>query len=279
MLLDEFIRRSRTELEALYPSGEAGSIVAILCEELLGVKSYSHILEPSLAVPSELEGRLNEDMRRLRSGEPLQYVIGKAPFCGRSFNVNHSVLIPRPETEWLAAKAASLAGPGKKVLDLCTGSGCIAWTVALDAPGSDVTAVDISPEAITVASMQSSAALVRWDIADILSDSYNPGSGFDVLTANPPYVTESEKAQMRANVLDFEPAVALFVSDDDPLLFYRAVSRIASQALVSGGTGLVEINERFSDELCALFSADGFDKVTPEKDFRGKNRFVTFLKP
>lgn len=279
MLLGEFISVSKAKLEALYPSGEAASIISILCEERLGVKSYAHIVEPGLLVNENKLEHLQDDVSRLCSGEPVQYVVGKAWFCGRRFNVSPSVLIPRPETEWLAQQATQAAGAGKRALDLCTGSGCIAWTVALDAPGTDVTAVDISPEAVTVASMQFSNALIRWELADILSNDFNPGCGcFDVLTANPPYVMDSEKALMRRNVLQYEPQIALFVPDSNPLLFYRSIARIASEALAVGGRGFVEINENLANESAEFFSVQGLAEVQVIKDYRGKNRFVTFLK-
>ncbi len=323
MLLSQFIRESTSALGALYGPREAAGIVSRLCGELLGVSSYAHIVEPGLEVSAEALPVLQGAMERLCGGEPLQYVTGVQEFCGRRFKVRPGVLIPRPETEELVATAAERLRGGGGVLDLCTGSGCIAWSLALDCPEAKVTGVDISDEALAVAREQFSAegasgtdgpvaardhvngrgpqaersgrdersegpsvpeapsaekrpTFVKQDVLQV-PESFE-GAPFDVITANPPYIRESEKALMHANVLEFEPSLALFVPDSDPLVFYHAIALWAVRFLAPGGFGIVEINEALGAECAALFENAGLANVKIQRDFRQKERFVSFLK-
>ena len=285
MLLSQFIRESTSALGALYEPREAAGIVSRLCGELLGVSSYAHIVEPGLEVSAEALPVLQGAMERLCGGEPLQYVTGVQEFCGRRFKVRPGVLIPRPETEELVATAAERLRGGGRVLDLCTGSGCIAWSLALDCPEAKVTGVDISDEALAVAREQFSAegasaeerpTFVKQDVLQV-PESFE-GAPFDVITANPPYIRESEKALMHTNVLEFEPSLALFVPDSDPLVFYRAIALWAVRFLAAGGFGIVEINEALGAECAALFENAGLANVKIQRDFRQKERFVSFLK-
>ncbi len=285
MLLSQFIRESTSALGALYGPREAAGIVSRLCGELLGVSSYAHIVEPGLEVSAEALPVLQGAMERLCGGEPLQYVTGVQEFCGRRFKVRPGVLIPRPETEELVATAAERLRGGGRVLDLCTGSGCIAWSLALDCPEAKVTGVDISDEALAVAREQFSAegapaeerpTFVKQDVLEV-PESFE-GAPFDVITANPPYIRESEKALMHTNVLEFEPSLALFVPDSDPLVFYRAIALWAVRFLAPGGFGIVEINEALGAECAALFENAGLANVKIQRDFRQKERFVSFLK-
>ena len=280
MLLKDFIRENTASLCDLYPEAEARSIVMRLCEERLGVHSYSHIVDPSYILPQEAQ--LREDMRRLQTGEPLQYVLGFVEFCGRRFKVDGRVLIPRPETELLVEEALkfarSLDHPAR-ILDLCTGSGCIAWTLALELPDSEVVAVDISEDALAVARSQfpESADRVRFVQADILKlQQYLPAAGYDLIVSNPPYIMNSQKTEMRRNVLDFEPDLALFVPDDDPLLFYRAIAGISGNVLASGGMGLVEINDVLPDETVDVYVSGGYSNIKLIKDFADRPRLVAY---
>lgn len=301
MLLTEFLRESTTSLEHLYPTAEAHSIVLMLCEARIGTKSYTHIVEPEHKIDRKALPGLKADMERLCEGEPIQYVIGRAEFCGFSFKVNPSVLIPRPETELLcrnaiktAARIQRMRSPfGKqavpvRVLDLCTGSGNIAWTLALSVPGVHVTAVDVSETALAVASSQPFAELakekgaivpkfIRRDILDASTDYAELGT-YDIILSNPPYIMEKEKERLRRNVKDYEPAGALFVPDDDPLLFYRAIAAIAKCCLAPQGKGIVEINEVLGKETEALFKEAGYTLTEVVKDFYEKNRFILFEK-
>lgn len=284
MLLAEFIRESVPALEKLYPSPEARGLVLMLCEERLGVRSYTHIVEPLFEIPEAALSGLKADMSRLAAGEPIQYVLGYTEFCGRKFKVGPSVLIPRPETGQLVDESLKLLaamGRPAKVLDLCTGSGCIAWSVALGAPGVSVTATDISEPALALARSQfedvpSGANAPEFVCSDLLGGCREICGRFDLLLSNPPYVMEKEKAAMRCNVLDHEPGIALFVPDDDPLLFYQALASVSLRLLDSSGTGVVEINEALGPETAAVFEAAGYRKTEILRDIFGKDRFVRF---
>lgn len=256
----------------------------MLCEERLGVRSYTHIVEPLFEIPEpELPG-LKADMSRLAAGEPIQYVLGYTEFCGRKFKVGPSVLIPRPETGQLVDESLKLLaamGRPAKVLDLCTGSGCIAWSVALGVPGVSVTAADISEPALALARSQfedvpSGANAPEFVCSDLLGGCREICGRFDLLLSNPPYVMEKEKAAMRRNVLEHEPGIALFVPDDDPLLFYRALASVSLRLLDSSGTGIAEINEALGPETAAVFEAAGYRKTEILRDIFGKDRFVRF---
>ena len=285
MLLKDFIVSSRHALSELYPEGEARSLVDGLCGKILGVTPQTHILQPGFCIDSTLLPLLEDGLSRLLRCEPLQYVLGEAWFLGRRFKLTPAVLIPRPETEEMVdmalRKAGNLsrgAGRPLRVLDLCTGSGCIAWSMALGLPQSEVTGLDISPEALSVASSQFDGDnRPRFVLSDVLDpDCLKDGGNFDIFLSNPPYVRESEKALMSRNVLDWEPGLALFVPDGDPLRFYRAEATLAARLLSPGGFGLVEINEAYGREVAGLFRDAGFRDPEVLKDLSGRDRFVLF---
>ena len=282
MLLASFIKEASSALESLYPSPEARGMVLILCEERLGVKSYTHVVEPSTQIPDALLPGLRDDLRRLLAGEPLQYVTGTCEFFGRTFRVGPEVLIPRPETEMLVRDAVSAAlqtARAPRILDLCTGSGCIAWSLKKEIPDADVVAVDISEAALSLARKQFPGPSPLFVQADVLDSSQDfPHGMFDLLVSNPPYVLESQKAQMRPNVLRYEPHLALFVPDSDPLVFYRAVARWAQRFLVPGGKGIVEVNDALAAPTARVFEEAGFGCVEQKADFYGRFRFVGFTK-
>ena len=284
MLLKDFISRARTSLSSLYEPEEAAAIVSSWCSDVLGVRPHTHIVYPETEVPEDRQPVLEAGLNRLAAGEPLQYVLGYAEFYGRRFNVSPAVLVPRPETEYmcriLIEKINSSGGifPDLSVLDLCTGSGCIAWTVQLVFPSASVTGADISDEALQVASSQPFDGLSPVFMKrNLLERQEMSGLGrFDVIVSNPPYVTDKEKAFMSENVLDHEPSLALFVPDDDPMLFYRAIADFSAGHLSSSGFGIVEINEAFGQETAAEFLSAGFSVADIYKDLAGKDRFVFF---
>lgn len=289
MLLSAVIGIGNDLLTGLYPEREAREMVFAYMEAAIGTKRHTHIVEPGYQISDEAAGNAVEAFRRMASGEPLQYVTGKAWFYGREFNVTPDVLIPRPETEILCRTVLDSAD-GLRVLDMCTGSGCIAWTLALEMPGAEVVGVDISEGALTVASGQdfseeifhTGAKAPIFMKADVLSSPPERKEGafdrqFDIIVSNPPYVMDSEKALMRSNVLEHEPHLALFVPDDDPLVFYRAVAVWAGKLLKPGGLGVVEINEALGADTADVFSQAGFADVCIVKDLNEKDRFVTFL--
>ena len=300
MLLVDFLKEGTQALESLYPAAEARNLVLMLCEELIGTQSYTHIVEPQYEVDKKGEAALEAGLERLKKGEPVQYVTGVCEFCGRKFHVTPDVLIPRPETELLVREAVKRADRirrmrspyGKsaepvRVLDLCTGSGCIAWSVALEVPGVQVVGVDISEGALNVAQGQDFTAelkntgalppvFVKADVLDTAQEfSYGP---FDLILSNPPYIMEKEKALMRSNVLDYEPEQALFVPDENPLLFYRAIAAWSQRFFSAEGTGISEINEELGADTQAVFTSAGFQDVEQVKDFFDKTRFIFYKK-
>jgi release factor glutamine methyltransferase len=284
MLLKELIIKGTETISSLYPDGEAKEMVYAFLEHHIGTKRHTHIMEPMYEVVDDLAEVALAAFQRMASGEPLQYIIGKAWFYNREFKVSPDVLIPRPETEVLVSEALSGSRPSR-VLDLCTGSGCIAWTLALEMPGTEVVAVDVSYEALKVASSQefsqemakTGALAPEFIQSDVLAEELGPAieGKFDILVSNPPYVMNKEKELMRVNVLDHEPHLALFVPDDDPLLFYRAIAGHASRFLSPEGFGLVEINEALGEETADVFRASGFE-ARVIRDLSDKDRFVRF---
>ena len=300
MLLAEFVKAGTKALESLYPQKEARSIVLMLCEEVLGTENYTHIVEPEFKIDDKKLPELEAAMERLKKMEPVQYVLGHTEFYGRTFKVDPAVLIPRPETELLCRDAIKLGmrvfrmrSPyGKnaepvRILDLCTGSGCIAWTMALSIPGSRVTAVDISDAALEVAAGQDFATELKsketfkpeFIKADVLDSEQEIELGpFDMVLSNPPYIMESEKEDMRRNVLEYEPESALFVPDDDPLLFYRAIARWSQRFMSPEGVGLSEVNESLARQTETVFKAAGYAHTEIVRDLSDKNRYIIYHK-
>lgn len=300
MLLAEFVKAGTKALESLYPQKEARSIVLMLCEEVLGTENYTHIVEPEFKIDDKKLPELEAAMERLKTMEPVQYVLGHTEFYGRTFKVDPAVLIPRPETELLCRDAIKLGmrvyrmrSPyGKnaepvRILDLCTGSGCIAWTMALSIPGSRVTAVDISDAALGVAAGQDFASELKsketfkpeFIKADVLDSEQEIELGpFDMVLSNPPYIMESEKEDMRRNVLEYEPESALFVPDDDPLLFYRAIARWSQRFMSPDGVGLSEVNETLARQTETVFKAAGYAHTEIVRDLSDKNRYIIYHK-
>ena len=282
MFLKELIDKGTETISQAFPEREAREMVLMFLQHSIGVTRHTHILEPSFEVSDDAAVDAIGAFERMAVGEPIQYIIGKAYFYDREFRVTPDVLIPRPETELLVREALNWAcRSGRKsmrIADLCTGSGCIAWSMALELPGSEVIAVDISDGALAVASGQKfeSVAAPRFIKADVLASPPDGLGCYDMILSNPPYVMESEKALMRKNVLDHEPWLALFVSDDDPLVFYRAVASWAKQLLKPDGIGIVEINEALGPETAAVFSQAGFTDTSVICDLSDRPRFVRF---
>ena len=280
MLLRELISKGTETISQAFPEREAREMVLMFLQHSIGTSRHTHILEPSYEVSEEAASHAMGAFDRMASGEPIQYIIGKAYFYDREFKVTPDVLIPRPETELLVREAVNWARrSGRRslrILDLCTGSGCIAWSMALELPGSEVTAVDISDGALAVASGQKFECDVppKFIKADVLAGPVEGLGSFDMILSNPPYVMDSEKALMRKNVLDHEPWLALFVSDDDPLIFYRAVAEWAKLLLKPEGLCLVEINESLGRQTAKVFEDTGFRDVEVLQDLNSRDRFI-----
>lgn len=271
-----------------YEDGEARAIARILIEELFGL-SYTDIVcgaTDQLSADDTL--RLDTAVRRIEQGEPLQHVLGYADFCGNHFGVNASVLIPRPETEWLVDEgerlmnSASNAAPSapKRILDIGTGSGCIAISLKLRLGEAYVEAWDISEEALRTA--ESNAKALKAEVAFCKRDALRAEgrvAPWDLIVSNPPYICDSERADMDDNVLLHEPHTALFVPDDDPLRFYRAIARYALRSLNNGGSLLFECNTRYAEATGEMMREMGFEDVTVNDDCFGLPRFVKGSSP
>ena len=274
-------------LTTVYDSGEAKAITRYLLEIGYGL-TMTDILCGKVESLSEEE--LKAMLNRLLKGEPVQYVTGVAEFGGRRFHVEPGVLIPRPETaelcQWIVS---SLHTPQSSlhILDIGTGSGCIACTLAAELPESKVTAWDISDEALRIAqeNAQNNHVHINIEKVDILSISHSTlltphSSKYNIIVSNPPYICNKEREGMEQNVLDHEPSLALFVPDEDPLLFYRAITRFAKTALQDGGNLYFEINPLYAQPLEQLMQEEGFSDICFRYDSFGKQRFArgTFYK-
>lgn len=271
-----------------YEDGEARAIARILIEELFGL-SYTDIVcgaTDQLSADDTL--RLDTAVRRIEQGEPLQHVLGYADFCGNHFGVNASVLIPRPETEWLVDEGerlmngASNTAPSapKRILDIGTGSGCIAISLKLRLGEAYVEAWDISEEALLTA--ESNAKALKAEVAFCKRDALRAEESvapWDLIVSNPPYICDSERADMDDNVLLHEPHTALFVPDDDPLRFYRAIAHYALRSLNNGRSLLFECNTRYVEATGEMMRKMGFEDVTVNDDCFGQPRFVKGSSP
>lgn len=267
-------------LEPMYGNGEARAVTDYVLDVCFGLSKADIMCGAVEEMTAEKTAELNKIFGRLTEGEPVQYVLGRAEFCGRWFSVRPGVLIPRPETEelcaWITADSKASASP--KVLDIGTGSGCIAITLQLDMPESKVTAWDISADALDVAreNAQQLGANVNFVKLDALNA--KPEGEWDVIVSNPPYICEKEKKDMAVNVLEHEPHTALFVPDADPLLFYRAITRLAVQTLSKGGRLYFEINPIYADDTCHMMRAEGMTAVELRSDMYGKQRMAKGVK-
>lgn len=291
MTIKELIDHGIETVSASFPQREAREMVLLYLEDCHGIRKLTHLLEPSLEITEAVVREAADAFERMASGEPLQYIIGKAHFYGREFKVGPDVLIPRPETELLCRsviewfRTAYEGDAPPRILDLCTGSGCIAWTLALEIPGAEVTAVDISDGALELAASQDfrqemerkGAKAPRFVKADVLEGPFHDSCKYDIIVSNPPYVMDSEKALMRSNVLDHEPHLALFVPDDDPLLFYRAIGKWSDALLRPGGMGIVEINEALGPQTADIFRCGDYRSVDVLEDLSDRPRFVRFI--
>ncbi len=268
-------RFAYSELQQAYSTDEIRNLLRIMFEEYLGWDLTTWLLSKQKTINQSDLLKINFAIKDLKHHRPIQYITGKADFCGMTLAVNENVLIPRPETEGIVELAKDKCRYPKRILDLCTGSGCIAIALAKVFPDAEITAVDISAKTLEVARQNAWNQAVNINLiqADILNDNLDNLPQSDLVVSNPPYVRELEKAQMQPNVLDYEPHTALFVPDNDPLLFYRRIAEIARKHLVPNGLLIVEINENLGEETAGLLRANGFE-TTLHNDFKGKTRFA-----
>ena len=289
-------------LTPLYDAGEAQAIVRTVLDVEYGMTLTDIICGKVNELSSDEERNLEEIITRLQNGEPVQYVLGEADFAGRTFHVEPGVLIPRPETaelcQWIEEEVSSLdADDPKQILDICTGSGCIAITLGLTIPNSEVTGWDISEDALRIAQgnvEMLKARNVRIEYQDALmlpkaaeaaeaaeiseAAESSLSKGWNIIVSNPPYICEKEKADMEKNVLEHEPSIALFVPDEEPLKFYRAIAEYASSALKTGGALYFEINPIYETETREMLQDLGFKDIETKEDAYGKKRMMKAMK-
>lgn len=267
----------RKSLYSLYSAEEVDSFVRWIMEEIAGVPAY-HIPIMDIVLDENTKHQIAIAIERLKHFEPIQYIIGKTDFCGYPFFVSPDVLIPRPETEELVQWIVhDYSFRTVSILDIGTGSGCIATSLALKLPLAQVFGADISEKAVAVAKKNAvvNQAKVDWLLLDILSqDSLSLLPMVDCIVSNPPYIMNQEKKVMDPNVVDYEPHLALFVPDDDPLLFYRRIVFVAKQKLKEAGCLYFEINEKFGEAIVDLLQSENFKQVELHTDYNGKDRFI-----
>lgn len=279
MLLKEAIEQLKSGLAGVAEPQEVQAMIRVICEDVFNYDQVDVALRQESELPEFAPQRIAEIIARLRRHEPLQYVVGHARFHGHQFKVTPAVLIPRPETEQLVDRIID-ENPGSdlRVLDMGTGSGCIAISLARALKFAQVDALDVSRDALEVA-RENAAALkvkVRFFESDMLAP--QPAARYDIIVSNPPYICWSEREAMERNVKDYEPGQALFVPDNDPLLFYKAIARYATDSLERGGHLYLEINQRFGAEVKRLLEDNGLEEVRIIEDSYGKVRFATAVK-
>lgn len=266
----------REQLSKSYEPQEANALARIIFCDMLGQSNVDYYLCKDMDLSGNEEEKVKSILQRLEKYEPIQYIEGKKYFSGREFFVRQGVLIPRPETEELVELAAQACKPNAKILDIGTGSGCIAISLAKKLPEAEVHAWDISEAALEVAKQNNEqlSASVHFEQHDILTYQATGEEAFDLIISNPPYITESEKAEMEANVLAWEPSIALFVPDNDPLLFYQRIGELALRMLTPNGKLFFEINRAYGDATKQLLCNQGYKNIHIQKDLSGNDRFV-----
>lgn len=266
----------RRALQESYSVQEAANLSRIVCCEMLGQTTIDYYLGKDIILSSKEMQKLNGILARLLNFEPIQYIQGTARFLERSYHVAPGVLIPRPETEELVEVMLTEIPSDARILDIGTGSGCIAISLSKAFPNAKVTAWDVSEDALCIArrnndDLQASVCFVKQDVLAWRGDG---GQCYDVIVSNPPYITESEKQEMERNVLDWEPFSALFVPNNDPLLFYRRIGELGRMMLVDGGRLYFEINRAYGEATAMMLCGQGYTGIRILKDISGNDRFV-----
>ncbi|SNZ00660.1 peptide chain release factor N(5)-glutamine methyltransferase [Flagellimonas pacifica] len=294
MLLKEIKTIFHKELDAIYPTEEVDTFFYLAIEHFLKLERFVLVLQPDLALTKEEQQPLFETLTQLKQERPIQYILGKTHFMDLELLVNEHVLIPRPETEELVQwildycqveqchpERSRRSSRDLNILDIGTGSGCIAIGLAKNFPKAKVHALDVSEKALDVA--KQNAELNKVDIIflqkDILDPEFELESNFDIIVSNPPYVRELEKSEMKKNVMDYEPDLALFVPDNNALIFYEAITKFACDNLKTNGSLFFEINQYLGDKTQALLEAHNFLEIELRKDLFGNDRMLKGIKP
>ncbi len=265
------------ELSELFGKNEARQMLNILIEHFFSLSRSEQLLQPGFRLNESEMLKLHNAVKDLKANKPVQYIIGETEFCGMKFFVDENVLIPRPETEELVELIVkNEKKEALKVLDIGTGTGCIAIALKRKLINAEVAALDVDAKALKIASRNAEIndAEIEFIEDDILNPNKFVGGKFDFIVSNPPYIRLSEKEKMQANVLEFEPHLALFVSNDDPLLFYKAIVGFAKQRLKSDGRVYFEINEALGNDLVKLMEENGFTNAKIHPDINGKSRML-----
>ena len=278
MTLRDNIVKIRSRLAQFYPKAEIDAFVRIIFERIMNYSQVDMIMHDGDTLPDFISEKIDAIILRLIAHEPIQYILDDAYFYGMHFHVNGDTLTPRPETEQLIDLIAEQnTADDLRLLDIGTGSGCIAIALARTLKFPVVDAIDISKGALDIAAINAKELKVKvnFTLCDILKADSPKADVYDIVVSNPPYITQREREEMDANVLEYEPHSALFVPDDNPLLFYRSIAKYSLSALKSGGKLYFEINPIFADEMVDMLSDMGYSAVTAERDYTGKLRFTS----
>ncbi|MDO6812359.1 peptide chain release factor N(5)-glutamine methyltransferase [Tenacibaculum soleae] len=287
MILKDFKSVFTKQLSSVYPQSEIDSFFFILIEEILGFKRIDSVLKADFLIPSDVLNQLQNITERLLKEEPIQYITGNTEFYGLPFLVNKNTLIPRPETEelveWIITEVSEIHGKNItnfSILDIGTGTGCIPISIKHNLPNTIVSAIDVSLEALKVARKNAKLNTVEINFIeqDILNtDDLNQvldSKKIDIIVSNPPYVRNLEKAEIKNNVLENEPHLALFVEDNNPLIFYDKIANLAVKHLTKNGLLFFEINQYLGKETVEILNKKGFKNIELKKDFVGNDRMI-----
>ena len=274
-LVNDTIFFIKKELSTLYEKYEVESFVSLLLEHFAGIDTAHRLMADGMAIDAAQAESIADAVRRLKAYEPIQYILGTVHFYGLTLKVDRRALIPRRETEELVETIIGMCRGASEVLDVGCGSGCIAVSLAKNLPDANVTAIDVSDEAIELATAnaETNGVNINFYRTNILEE-WTDSTTYDLIVSNPPYVTHEEKSDMKPNVLDYEPHGAIFVDDDDPLLYYRAISEFARTHLDVGGSLFFEINRAYGNDVAHILVEMGFGDVEIMKDMAGNDRFV-----
>ncbi len=281
MKLKEVLKSFHDQLDIVYGEEEVKSFFFILISAYFNVSRMDLALNPDYK--AEYVSKLEDALKALKANIPIQYILGETDFFGMSFNVNKNVLIPRPETEelveWIINEASKKSKKELNILDIGTGSGCIAISLARNIPNAKIYALDVSEDALEIAKINAKGNNVNVEFikANILTCEYETifaDLKFDIIVSNPPYVRNLEKELMQPNVLENEPHLALFVEDDNPLIFYKSIADFSSKNLMKDGSLFFEINEYLGGEMIQLLNNSNFKEIQLKQDFLKKDRMI-----